>query len=93
MTGGKLESIDFDAFYGSGDFGVTADIAGSNVAGLFQKEEIDTDQFQGVAWTFRTNESHGENTTITIDSVEYTVQSILQLDSEEYLHILSKDGT
>lgn len=93
MAGGKLEDIDFDAFYDTDDFAVEATIAGDIEVGLFNKEEIDTDRIQGVYPAFRCQSKYPEGTEITIDDVDYTVEAVLPLEFGEHLHALSKDGT
>ena len=93
MAGGKLEGLDFDAFYDLDSFAIEATIAGAIEVGLFNKEEIDTDRIQGVYPAFRCQSQYPEGTEVTINSINYTVEAVLPLEFGEFLHALSKDGS
>lgn len=89
MAGSELEGLDFDAFYT--DFGVKASFAGSSILGLYNTEELETDAISGVYPTFRCKTRIDEGSTIVIDGINYNVESVLNLEFGEFLHVLSND--
>ena len=92
MAGSIIESADFAAFYDNNDFGVKAEFAGDMIDGLFNEEELETEQISGIYPTFRCATKFDENSTITIIGNDYTVEYVMRLEFGEFLHVLSIDN-
>jgi hypothetical protein len=93
MSGGKLEGLDFDAFYDTDDYGVTATVLGETESGLFDDTLIEDEDRFGNYPTFRclTRFDEGSDMMVTdSDGVEtdYTIEAVQDMEFGEHLHVL-----
>ena len=89
MAYSEIEELDFDAFYGVDSFGTTVKFGGADISGLFNNEELETEQISGVYPTFRCLTRIDEGSIIEIGGNQYGVEAILPLEFGESLHILT----